>query len=157
MRPLIPHASSKEIGRQGVHTGRSVQAASSAGERGWCAGQGDRADGRTRKFLPLIRWTRVTGERCRFRNWACDDIGGEEGGRTPKSGGAFQPLEKDFILDVVFAALHSHQDVVARALSGGRCGHAMCRGHLPVSAVIADWAADQVGSLREGPLRWDSN
>lgn len=30
------------------------------------------------------------------------------------SGGAFQPLEKDVILNVVVAALHSHQDLAAR-------------------------------------------
>jgi hypothetical protein len=34
-----------------------------------------------------------------------------------ESGGALQPLEKDVILNVVLAALHSHQDLAARYLA----------------------------------------
>jgi hypothetical protein len=39
--------------------------------------------------------------------------------RGLESGGAFQPLEKDVILDVIFAAFHSHQDVAARQSANG--------------------------------------
>jgi hypothetical protein len=38
---------------------------------------------------------------------------------TLESGGAFQPLEKDVILDVVFAAFQSHRDFVAREAANG--------------------------------------
>jgi hypothetical protein len=37
-----------------------------------------------------------------------------EKGRALESSGAFQPVEKHVILDVVFAALHSHQDLATR-------------------------------------------
>jgi len=33
--------------------------------------------------------------------------------------GRFSPLEKDVILDVIFAAFHSHQDVAARQTANG--------------------------------------
>jgi hypothetical protein len=39
--------------------------------------------------------------------------------RAMESSGAFQPLEKDVILDVVFAAFHSHQNFATRQSANG--------------------------------------
>src|SRR5258708_15647601 len=57
----------------------------------------------------------------------------------PESGGAFQPLEKDVILNVVLAALHSHKDLAARQSTNRLLHDADARGGL--AQAFAELAA----------------
>jgi hypothetical protein len=60
-------------------------------------------------------------------------------GSAGESGGTFQPLEKDVILNVVLAALHSHQDLAAHQSTNRLLHDADARGRL--AQAFAELAA----------------